>query len=284
MKKIITIILSVFVAISVTNCHDYNEIGTSETSDNHLSAKINLTNNPLNPIQIDTVIAYDYGKYIEMFIPTDYTAVIRSFKNPFFNDEIVDSFIESDKDEENTSKEIFLNNFKLKSEVFTKSDNEGTGITSVFGSVVSFNVSDKIGVKSSEENTSFYLPDVIRIESPKIEREEDEYPLCDYSNFVVRWNIDANNENGVVIMVTWNGTTVVGESYPDTYVRRIDVVPDNGEVTINPQMFDDIPDTAICSLIVGRGNTEISQEDGDSYKFIGESHEVIPFILVRNII
>ena len=75
----------------------------------------------------------------------------------------------------------------------------------------------------------------------------------------------------------------IGEQYSDTSIERLDIVPDTGEITLNPHLFDDIPDAAVCTLYIGRGATDIYQIDNDSYKIIGESHESLKFILIREL-
>ena len=99
----------------------------------------------------------------------------------------------------------------------------------------------------------------------------------------MKWNADSNNENGVLVIIEWDGTMILGEHYPDTYVRRVDCFPDLGELTINPHMFDDIPDTALCKLYIGRGSVDNFLSDNYSYKILSETHESLDFILIRNL-
>ena len=66
-------------------------------------------------------------------------------------------------------------------------------------------------------------------------------------------------------------------------IRAFDVVDDTGETTLNPHMFDDIPDTAMCFLTVMRGTVEYDVDDETSYLFLVECSETIPFVLIRNI-
>ena len=60
----------------------------------------------------------------------------------------------------------------------------------------------------------------------------------------------------------------IGEQYSETSIERLDVVPDSGEVTLNPHLFDNIPDAAVCTLYLGRGASDIYQIDEESYKII----------------
>ncbi len=272
------------IAISFISCKDFIRNETPDILSEHKSTKISLIDNPMKPVQVNDVIASDYDDYMEMFVPTNYTIAVKSARNPFLDGEIIStSIINNSRYYDDKDIDFYVNGMRIESNTYSKAGTKSADFDSIYGRLAKFSMSNGVHTKSNNEEYSLYIPETIRISSPKIEAKEDEYPLCDYSSFVLRWNADLKNEKGVVLIVMWNGLMVVGESYSDTYVQRIDVVPDNGEITINPHMFDDIPDTAICKLIIGRGNVEVIQKEEVSYKFFGESHEVIPFILVRNI-
>lgn len=281
MKNSINIIIIVLCILLSVSCRDLNNDSLTISSENQAS-KIELIDNPLQPIQIDTVIAGDYGNYLDMFVPTDYTLAIRAVNNHTLNRKVITSVARKNKDNghEDLSEKFLLNGMRIKSSTYTKADSD---LSSVFGNHANLSISGDQRTKSDNEGHDLYVPEIINISSPAIGTDENKYPLCDFSNFVLRWNQDLKNDNGVMIMVTWGGTTIIGESYPDTYVRRIDIVPDTGEATINPHMFDDIPDTALCNILVARGNVEIFQDDDESIQLLGESHESFPFILIRNL-
>lgn len=88
---------------------------------------------------------------------------------------------------------------------------------------------------------------------------------------------------------------VFGNHYENTHIRATDLYDDTGECTLNPHIFDDIPDTALCFLTIIRGNAifedvgntedaeEIEDNNGTSYLFAAECSETIPFVLIRNI-
>ena len=48
-------------------------------------------------------------------------------------------------------------------------------------------------------------------------------------------------------------------------------------------VFDGIPDTALCYISLLRGNVENIPIGDYSYKVMGESYAVLPFVLVRHI-
>ena len=89
----------------------------------------------------------------------------------------------------------------------------------------------------------------------------DPIPLCYYDNFIVEWNGDLNNPNGMVIIAEWNGTTISQPPY-DISVANVDIVDDNGLAVLNTELFKDMPNEALVNLWLIRGNL-IDIEDGN---------------------
>lgn len=63
-----------------------------------------------------------------------------------------------------------------------------------------------------------------------------------------------------------------------------DLVVDSGEAFINPAMFKDIPDTALCTLTILRGNVENVLAGDVSCKLVGSTCDSIQFVLIRNVV
>ena len=101
----------------------------------------------------------------------------------------------------------------------------------------------------------------ISITSPYSEDGQD-YPSCYYEDMVVKWNADPYNDNGVVVIVEWNGMVLSGPDYSSTVVG-IDIVEDTGEATLNNHLFDNIPDGAFVNLWLLRGNIVELLEDNE---------------------
>lgn len=155
----------------------------------------------------------------------------------------------------------------------------------MFGSNVTYDLVDSQYTKSDyTSDITLYAPEVIEIQYPKISSEDQLYPLCLFNSFGLEWNADEKNENGVMVVIEWRGAMVFGEDYPNAYIRSTDVFPDAGKTCINPQMFDGIPDTALCTLTILRGSIENELVNGYSCKLVAESHQCIQFIiLIRNV-
>ena len=86
-----------------------------------------------------------------------------------------------------------------------------------------------------------------------------------------------------MIAIEWYGGMVLGEDIQDTRARRVFTVPDTGKALLPTTLFDGIPDTAVCHLTVLRGNVDNVTFNQNTYKVLGETHQTISFILLREI-
>lgn len=170
----------------------------------------------------------------------------------------------------------------------------------LYGQNVSFTLSRNISqnVKGSQKlksnilsdtTVTMYVPDLVEITSPKVETNKDLMPYCYYKNFVLKWNTDLKNENGLVVVVEWSGMYFTGVK-EKKYVRNIDVITaDNGSTILKNEIFNGIPENAIAFITLLRGNIAIvddyysKQGSVDPYSLIAETHAILPFILVRNL-
>jgi len=174
----------------------------------------------------------------------------------------------------------------------------------LFGTNVSFSLFNKKAVgngimksppaddSGGNENgitITMYVPDLLQITSPNVANPEDLMPYCYYKNFVLGWNADPQNENGLVVVVEWNGRDLYGNEYKE-YVRNADIIKnDNGKAVLNNKLFDGIPQGAIVQIQLIRGNIEataiVIDEDGneEEFTFVAASQAILPFILVREI-
>jgi len=165
---------------------------------------------------------------------------------------------------------------------------ENTNLYDLYGKNVIFTLRKEGALKSGgteqEETVEMYIPELVEILSPQIQEQKDLFPFCYYEDFTIRWNADTKNEHGLVVLVEWLGTMMSDEKDYDEYVRNIDVInEDDGEATLNNQLFDKIPDRALCYITLLRGNIEMVDIDQVSYRVLGESHAILPAILVREL-
>ena len=235
----------------------------------------------------------DIGKYIEYDILTDYVVGLTSHKADPLQQEYVYAYTgiynhcnatRAVTLDENLFS-VSINDIELTGPQ-TRNGDTSADLQPLYGTNVKFNISKRPHTRSEEPQNScvdLYVPEQIRITGPDIQTDADMYPLCDYKNFVLKWNKDHKNMNGVLICIEWLGTCCYGDSNPNAYIRRTDCLPDTGELVLDPNIFDGIPDTALCYLTILRGSVENILIDDYSYKVVGETHEVLPFILIREI-
>jgi|GEM_PF-1898898 len=172
----------------------------------------------------------------------------------------------------------------------------------LFGNTVNFSLSStsandedgasnalRSGNSNDSREVTMYVPELVQILSPRVETTQDLLPYCFYRNFILEWNADPNNENGLVVAVEWNGGDIFGKHYGE-YVINVDIITeDNGRTILDNRLFDRIPQGAIANLLLVRGNIEIIEdfvnEHGkeEAYRIVAASQAVLPFIMVREI-
>lgn len=216
-------------------------------------------------------------KYLSFFERTDAFFGVSAVKTTPLRDELVYTKIKS---VENTS----LKNITLNDMVFKEGRNNITNSTNLFGNQVHFKINGQSNQTNRGRNTTitFYSPKKIHITNPAVNNLDERLPLCDANNFVVEWNSDSQNTNGLYLAIRYNGMNIVGER-SSNLERGVDYIEsDNGRFTINPQMFSDIPNMALVEVILLRGNIEVATVNGQTVKVYTESHASINCILVKN--
>lgn len=138
------------------------------------------------------------------------------------------------------------------------------------------------GVEAPPVEVTQYIPKLIEITSPRVTSEDDMYPVCYFENFILRWNADPGNTAGLIVSVEWTGEKIFGPANEGQTVRRTTFIPeDNGEYTLDPKMFDHIPNTALVFITLLRGNIENTLIGDYSYNISSETHAVLPIMLLR---
>lgn len=136
---------------------------------------------------------------------------------------------------------VTINGEFFSESAFTKSP--ASDLKSKFGAVAQFTIIPQNATKSSEGNTTIemYIPKEITITNPSLKIDDNYLPLCYYDGFQLEWNKDDSNTNGVD---------------PETHVRRTCILDDTGIGIIPTELFEGIPDTAVCHMTVLRGKIE----------------------------
>lgn len=283
-------VIPILSCCSVDTVTDIYQIDDSDNGSSEVS-ELNLTITESDLVKDCNFVDADgnFGKYELYMKDADATIGISSSRlSPLCEERIVayyePSIEKSTKSSENHAYYIKINGMNIFSPSTKAAMPEGS-IAEMFGKKVSFDLSCFGTATKSGGGTTVELnaPEIVKIESPTFKSEEDSYPLCYYKNFVVKWNPDKANTNGVVIIVKWAGTMGYGPNYPSSYVINTVCVPDSGTVVLDEKIFDNIPDAACCKLCVVRGDLENVDINGEKIRLMTESHDILGFILVRNI-
>ena len=257
-----------------------------ETTPEQLNGKkqVTLINKKQTPVVEESVFVKQKTKYALFLKQTENTIGITSSKAGPLNRTQKYHYANYGSTYNSKNKYyICLNDMPLLTSPTTRAA-EDNGVN-VFGEAVSLTISKTPMTRAGEtgSSVSLYVPKEIEILSPSIEGEEDLLPLCYYDNFRIEWNGDEDNDNGVVLILEWTGDKVIGVDYTQTNIRRTCVVEDTGSYTFDKNIFDGIPDTAVCHLTILRGDLDVIDYNDESFKIMAETHEFLTFILIKNI-
>lgn len=158
---------------------------------------------------------------------------------------------------------------------------------SIFGKTVTFRINaanTKTGKLANAEEVVMYVPNIVSITNPEVKTVQEQYPLCDSKNFVLEWNADPQNKEGLVVIAEYFGFNAIPSDAQNTHVLNTDYIElDNGKVTLDAALFNGMPNMAIVHIILLRGNVALKDIEGESYKFFAESHMRLPIILIKDI-
>ncbi len=279
--KIKILLLIIAVSLTAISCDaEFNEGGNST---------IKLSKSSLYQPRIEeSIIAGNYGVYVDYFQETDNLIGLSSSKSGPDNTHRIYGY--SGPYKTNMTKgygvskfSVTINGNEFSEKAITKSS--GFDVKSLFGTNAYFSINPPNVTKSDTDHVGveMYIPKEIEITCPFIESEKKSLPLCYYDGLNLKWNADENNRNGVIVIIEWIGELVAGNDVPSTNIRRTMVAEDSGKVVLPNELFDGIPDTAVCHLTLLRGNIETLSIDDSSYKIQAESHDYLTFVLIREI-
>jgi len=250
---------------------------------------VEIPNGKKNANKEEYVVHGDMGNYASFMSKSDSEIGISSSRYYPLGEETVTAFY-SPSDVTDTKSHIndeFAYKIRINEKaVFSSTTKSEPGsIKEMFGGPVSFSFSeDNLQTKVAHGIVNLYVPKIVRINFPEVVSEDNRYPLCYYKDFVVRWNEDSANKDGIIVFVKWSGIMVFGEDYSSSYIYHIIRVPDSGSTVLDETMFEGIPDAAYCSLGLLRGVSENIEFNDETIKVLAESHDILDFVLVRNIV
>lgn len=292
------LIIIIIVSLCAISCAN-NETGDMPKTDKGLIYLTALNDPDYLPHTINEALPGNYDTYLKFFKGTDYEIGISSKKDGALTGGRTISCISGPSEiqpikTKGSYKELpnlvsFIDGIEVSQQNIsgggTKSSNNS--LMNSFGRTVTFSFRNQNATTKAMTqdagSTDLYIPKEIDILAPAAKTEDDLNPLCYYKNFVLKWNEDCNNENGVLVIVEWYGGMVLGDDIENACVRRVASFPDTGRAVLPKSFFEGIPDTAYCNLTVLRGNVDNVSDGQYSYKVLGESHQRISFILIRHI-
>lgn len=253
------------------------------------NSTIKLSKSSLYQPQIEeSIIGGNYGVYVSYLEEADNLIGLSSSKSGPNNTRRIYGYTgpykrNMTKGHKDSKFTVTINQNEFSENAMTKSSN--LDLESLFGTNAYFSIYPSSVTKSDTGSTDveMYIPKEIEITYPFIESEQNYLPLCYYDDLNLKWNADENNRNGVIVIIEWIGELVAGNDIPSTNIRRTMVAEDSGKVVLPNELFDGIPDTAVCHLTLLRGNIETLSIDDSSYKIQAESHDYLTFILIREI-
>jgi len=262
MKKLYLISITLFSIIMFFSCNKENENMDSRIkgSSNIMSVRYSNVSN--------SMLYTGPTKYAYLAQETDNESIISEHTiNPL-------ATIQSSVEDNQSSTQVECNSVLLSS----STNYYQNSFSSLYGNGVVFTIGNLNPV-----TIDMYIPERINFVSPLIVSNSDLYPFCYYDNFVLKWNADSLNDNGIVVIVEWHGE-MYGEPFRENeHFRNVDILSeDDGIETLRNSIFDNIPEDAIATMTITRGEVEKLTYNKESWKVGGLTTSSLPFILVRD--
>ncbi len=269
--------IALVLVVLIFSCDNNEAESIEETAIQETSIELKSSYNLLD---ITPNVYHDYFKQ------TDHSAGFTSLKsNSLSQHSIVQRININDV---NKTHSFSINDENIssfsKANKMSKSDSE-----SVYGKTISFKINTgnnltKNGDSSTETEVEMYVPDLVEITNPKIDSEDKLFPICYYEDFILEWNADSDNEEGLVVIAEYFGNNAIPENSTNEHILNTDVIDtDDGHAVLNNDLFKDIPNLSIVHLILLRGNVAVEEIEGELYKFYAESHVRLPIILAKDL-
>jgi len=157
----------------------------------------------------------------------------------------------------------------------------GTHTNDIYGKNIKFSVSyGQANARVQSQEVDMYVPNLVEITNPLVATSEEMMPVVMKDDFVLEWNADTKNQEGLIVVVEYSGSCVFQEDNVKKHIQNVGLIEeDNGQTILDAALFEGIPDMSYAKLTLLRGNIDIQEIDGGLYKFFAETHSVLPFIL-----
>jgi hypothetical protein len=263
--------------------------------DNHLNNGNTGKGKKRERVEIQSYLMTDSSVYVNYLSEAENTIGLASFKGNTLEKPMFKSILNVTKTSNLKSGggspgfKIYANNYEIKPINSLKSTNLDApeSFPELYGKNVTLSFKPESNLKNAKDKVdtsiTMYVPELVEITMPTIKKTNELLPLCYYKNFILGWNADVKNKNGLVVSVEWLGSYFnVSEDLHD-FVRNVDIIKkDDGKTVLNPKLFNNIPENALIYITLLRGNFDLTKINNYSYKLYAESHVVLPCVLVRD--
>jgi hypothetical protein len=234
--------------------------------------------NSYNVLDWSPTVYHDYFKNTESVFG------VNSLKNPLQKSSIVQNSSLSEK----ASK----GGLRVNEEIISSKDGtlklKNSKGESYFGKEMVFSITSASGITfkdgTSAKEVSMYVPKELEITNPSVANEDEVVPYCLAADFVLEWNADFKNEEGLVVVAEYNGKTAIPAKAINMHITNtLNIEQDNGRIVLDNDIWKDMPDTAFVTLTILRGNVKIEEINEENYKFYALAQAVLPFVLIKDI-
>ena len=279
MQKIIKLVvgISILVMFFVSSCNDETTIDIDEKQELNIEDTTSeITFNLLD---------YTPNVYHKYFADVDNTIGFSSVKSDPFKEHFNSQrhFFA-----ENSGKIIFDINGEKISTKLGKGKISEANLNDIYGKVNVFKIQPSSGKTfkngDTEKEVEMYVPKKLNITNPKVKEQEDIMPYCYYKDFLLEWNADSKNDEGLVVVVEYYGATAIPSTENVPSVVNTDIIEvDNGKFVLDDSIWEGIPNSAVVYLSLLRGNVILEEVDGEVVKFYAETHAELPLVLINDL-
>lgn len=223
------------------------------------------------------ILDMNVGVYKDYFVKTENTIGFNSLKaNAWSNHSVKSNILTNHM--EGTSLLIDGQKSPLKS----LADKSKAAHPEIFGKTISLRYRN---TKTNSDVTSdeIYIPKKLNVSKPLPTSKDKINVVAYYENFLLEWNADPKNEEGLMVAVIYNGENLYANKNENVQFRNIDHIEhDNGKYVLKNAMFEDIPNLSFIEIVLLRGNIAIDEIDGETFKTYAESHQRIQVLLIKD--
>jgi hypothetical protein len=172
-------------------------------------------------------------------------------------------------------------------------ESEAEIVSTFWGNNIAFSLDGNSSTGVPQLQQELYIPLEIELTAPDPSSMiatvgatgSEGIPNYDIANSLqVTWNQDNSNENGIVIIVNWDGMvfnpTIGRGEFTDGYSNYYVITDDDGSYTLDNSIFAELGADKMITVSILRGNIEIIEESSKTYSFYGLTESTTTHILL----